>query len=51
MFAHPELLIWASCSMVVAQGTWSAVWRCVGWKRAMTVAWSRKTEVEGMAQG
>lgn len=28
VFAHPGLLIWASCSMAVAQGSWSAVWGC-----------------------
>lgn len=30
VFAHPGLLIWAPCSMAVAQGTRSAVWNCEG---------------------
>lgn len=53
VFAHPGLLIWAACSMAIAQGTWSAVYSCVGWDtvRAMPVARSRKTVVRGKAQG
>lgn len=34
VFAHAGLLIWASCSMAVAQGIWSVVWSCVGWTQS-----------------